>query len=456
MIHMKENTIKTFTRVAISRVALRLFSPMLQNAFLSLSQEELRLAYADSHPIVYDGQTTCSGHLHILTDYLYYYIHTYPENLVQPICSYRIKQRDENEEYPPSFLVHKRRNSEDGGSASYLVPSTNSVVHLKLKDSNRTFVVINYIDPTVVGGDHHANRYGATIYRFQNQADMIQLIQESLLYEEEKEEESLQKNFQVFWIAKRGWSHQIIRDSQRLEQVFIKPSIKDTILERIRIFQEEKERAKRFAKPYKLNMLFYGVPGSGKTSLVKAIAKQLKKRLYIFNFSKELTDNSMSELIHEVMRNSVIVFEDVDSFFVHRESNGCNISFSSLINQLDGIKNSDAGLITILTANHVDKLDPALLRAGRIDLIVKFDYPEKDEVKMAFDAYLDHLDATKRAEMFKVWYPRVRGKQIPMSAFTDFFYRDYKQILEKTDDFIKEHEHLLSITTNSNSEKMYL
>jgi hypothetical protein len=43
-----------------------------------------------------------------------------------------------------------------------------------------------------------------------------------------------------------------------------------------------------------------------------------------------------------------------------------------------------------------------------------------------------------------------------MSAFTDFFYRDYKSIIEKTPEFLKEHEHLLSITTNANSDKMYL
>jgi hypothetical protein len=43
-----------------------------------------------------------------------------------------------------------------------------------------------------------------------------------------------------------------------------------------------------------------------------------------------------------------------------------------------------------------------------------------------------------------------------MSAFTDFFFRDYKNILEKTDMFLKEHEHLVSIQTNGNTEKMYL
>jgi SpoVK/Ycf46/Vps4 family AAA+-type ATPase len=252
------------------------------------------------------------------------------------------------------------------------------------------------------------------------------------------EEEMTKNNFRVYSINGDEWSGQIIKDSQTLDQVFVKTSAKEAILERIRVFKEEKKRAKRFGKPYKLNFLLYGVPGAGKTSMVKAIAKHLKKQLYIFNFSKELTDNKMSALLKDVDSGSVLVFEDVDSFFVHRESNGCNISFSSLINQLDGIRNSDAGLITILTANHVDKLDPALLRAGRMDLLVKFDYPEQEEVKMAFDAYLDHLTQEERNALFKKWYPLVKNKKIPMSAFTDFLYKDYLNIIEKTPEAIYE------------------
>jgi hypothetical protein len=91
-----------------------------------------------------------------------------------------------------------------------------------------------------------------------------------------------------------------------------------------------------------------------------------------------------------------------------------------------------------------------------MDLLVKFDYPDQEEVKMAFDAYLDHLTQEERNALFKKWYPLVKNKKIPMSAFTDFFYRDYLHIIEKTPEFLKEHEHLLSITTNANSDKMYL
>ena len=432
----------------------------MNKAFVSLSNAELQQAFADTHPIVYDVQNATGGQSYSFKDYAMHYIQQHPEKLLQPITSFGLSSYKKDETIIPSSAMIEYQLTDDKDSEGHFVkcviPSHNSVIHLQMKDSDRSFVIINYVDPNTVGGAHLALRYESTIVRFQTYEDLRTVLQDMYNLIFDLEQELSTKKFRVYSICDNDWKGQIVKDSQTLDQVFIKASSKESILERIRVFKEEKERAKRFGKPYKLNFLFYGVPGAGKTSLVKAIAKQLKKKLYIFNFSKELTDNKMSGLLKDVDPGSVLVFEDVDSFFVHRESNGCNISFSSLINQLDGIRNSDAGLITILTANHVDKLDPALLRAGRMDLLVKFDYPEQEEVKMAFDAYLDHLAQEERNALFKKWYPLVKNKKIPMSAFTDFLYRDYRHIIEKTPEFLKEHEHLMSITTNANSEKMYL
>jgi ATPase family associated with various cellular activities (AAA) len=432
----------------------------MNSAFLSLSPSELQQAFADTHPIVFDGQQSHGGQIERFKEYALHYIHQHPEKLIQPILSFRTFSCLKSDNVVPLSAMFERKLNEDEDPDTqilkYLSPSSNSMTHLQIKDSERTFIIINYIDPRVVGAGPMAQRYESTIVRFQTYEDLRSVLQDMYTLYDQLDEEMTMKKFRVYSINGDDWSGQIIKDSQTLDQVFVKTSAKESILERIRVFKEEKQRAKRFGKPYKLNFLLYGVPGAGKTSMVKAIAKHLKKKLYIFNFSKELTDNKMSALLKDVSPGSVLVFEDVDSFFVHRESNGCNISFSSLINQLDGIRNSDAGLITILTANHVDKLDPALLRAGRMDLLVKFDYPEQEEVKMAFDAYLDHLTQEERNALFKKWYPLVKNKKIPMSAFTDFLYKDYLNIIEKTPEFLKEHEHLLSITTNANSDKMYL
>lgn len=418
--------------------------------------DKIEKNYLTSHPFSWDWQENI-GTTYKYNEFLAY-IHKYIENnpaVVEiPFNSFmHIRGRNDTPlNLPKSMTLVEEAVNHD---PYYITPSQNSFCKL-LAPSGNSFVCISWLDDTTVGANFGAARFHSFVIRFVTKGDMIEMMKNYANYLIEEKEKALEKNFNVYSILDNEWDRNTIKDSQTLDMVFIKPSIKQTILDRVKTFQEEIDRCKRFGKPHKLNFLFYGVPGSGKTSLVKAIAKQLKKRLYIFNFSKELTDNRMTSLVKNIEKDSVIVFEDVDSFFINRESNGCNISFSSLINQLDGIRNSDSGLITILTANHVDKLDTALLRQGRIDLIIKFDYPDKEEVQMAFNAYLDHLSIEEREDLFKRWYPRVRGKKIPMSAFTDFFFRDYKNILEKTDMFLKEHEHLVSIQTNGNTEKMYL
>ena len=421
-----------------------MFSP-LKEAYTHLTPEEVRNAFADSHPIIFEHSKVESFESYILK-----YLAEHPEKLRTLPKSYGLSYGSKKL-IPSCFHVYSEPDNLE--RVHYLSPSCNSTLVVEMKHSDHTFVLLSYSNPTPVGTDDNAITLNDTIARFMTIDDLKSFLRDLEEYEYLEGIKDREFNFTVYSISSCGsWSGQHICDSQLINQIFLKESIKQTIMTRIQKFKTEQERAKRFGKPYKLNMLFYGIPGSGKTSLVKAIAKQLKKYLYIFNFSKELTDNRMNSLISQINSESVLVFEDVDSFFINRESNGCNISFSSLINQLDGIRNSDSGLITILTANHVDKLDPALLRAGRIDLIVKFDYPTKEEIKMAFDVYLDHLSSEERDRMFIEWYPLVEDQQITMSAYTDFFYRDYENIIEKTKEFLEEQQHLKEIMMSGKNE----
>jgi chaperone BCS1 len=78
---------------------------------------------------------------------------------------------------------------------------------------------------------------------------------------------------------------------------------------------------------------------------------------------------------------SLVVFEDVDAYFEGRKNNKeKGISFSMLLNCLDGIF-SQSGTITIMTTNHPEKLDPALIRHGRIDVKMEITNPNKSEVE---------------------------------------------------------------------------
>jgi mitochondrial chaperone BCS1 len=147
--------------------------------------------------------------------------------------------------------------------------------------------------------------------------------------------------------------------------------------------------------PYRRGYLLYGPPGTGKTSLCMALAGALQLRIYVANLnSNNMTEDSLASLFRDLPRRCIVLLEDVDSagIAIKRENSieigkpteqdaehGDNaritkgISLSGLLNVIDGVASSE-GRILIMTTNHIEKLDPALLRPGRVDLKIRFGY----------------------------------------------------------------------------------
>jgi mitochondrial chaperone BCS1 len=83
----------------------------------------------------------------------------------------------------------------------------------------------------------------------------------------------------------------------------------------------------------------------------------------------KLNDNTLADLLQRTPPRSLILIEDIDAFFTAREKQDerMHISFSGLLNALDGV-GAQEGRIIVLTTNHREKLDAALIRPGRIDV----------------------------------------------------------------------------------------
>lgn len=105
--------------------------------------------------------------------------------------------------------------------------------------------------------------------------------------------------------------------------------------------------------------------------------------------------------MNSVPPKSIILIEDIDAIFVGREvatTNKCRISFSGLLNALDGVKTQD-GRILFMTTNHKDKLDPALLRPGRADKKINLQNASHAQMEKLFLKFFldDHDNATRFA-----------------------------------------------------------
>ncbi|KAJ3137221.1 hypothetical protein HK101_003897, partial [Irineochytrium annulatum] len=141
--------------------------------------------------------------------------------------------------------------------------------------------------------------------------------------------------------------------------------------------------------PYRRGYLLYGPPGSGKTSFIQAIAGELEYNICVMNLSERgMTDDRLAHLLANAPPRSIILLEDIDAAFVARDANEKQgfhsmVTFSGLLNALDGVAASEERLV-FMTTNHVDRLDPALIRPGRVDYKVLLDDASDHQARTMF------------------------------------------------------------------------
>lgn len=141
--------------------------------------------------------------------------------------------------------------------------------------------------------------------------------------------------------------------------------------------------------PYRRGYLLYGPPGLGKTSFIQALAGELDYNICILNLSENnLTDDRLNHLMNHIPDRLILLLEDIDAAFNKREQTDekaytSGVTFLGLLNALDGVASAEE-CITFMTTNHPEKLDPALLRPGRIDYKVMVNNALRWQVEKMF------------------------------------------------------------------------
>jgi SpoVK/Ycf46/Vps4 family AAA+-type ATPase len=149
--------------------------------------------------------------------------------------------------------------------------------------------------------------------------------------------------------------------------------------------------------PYRRGYLLYGPPGTGKTSTIQAVAAFLDYNIAIISSITSMTNEKLCELIRCVPYNTVIVIEDVDHLFTSASSSKATakMTMSGLLNVMDGV-NSSKGSIIFMTCNNMDKLEPAMLRPGRIDVKLHLDYAAPEQIEDTFWRFMG-IDDTEES-----------------------------------------------------------
>jgi mitochondrial chaperone BCS1 len=218
------------------------------------------------------------------------------------------------------------------------------------------------------------------------------------------------------------WTRCMSRISRPFSTVVLDESVKKDLLEDMQDYLHPLTRRWYGNRgiPYRRGYLLYGPPGTGKSSLSFAVAGYFKLKIYIVSLnSSAMNEENLGTLFADLPKKCVVLLEDIDTAglthtrqapkdleeeakpaatnpatqtAVNTTRTSLNkISLSALLNVIDGVA-SQEGRVLIMTTNHVEKLDEALIRPGRVDMKVKFDLADPAMIKTLFKGIFATLE----------------------------------------------------------------
>lgn len=243
---------------------------------------------------------------------------------------------------------------------------------------------------------------------------------------------------QLIYTNKNGeWSIAPSNNTRKLDTIILKKGLKEEIKNDLQLFLNSEEWYKERDIPYTRGYLFYGYPGTGKTSMIKGVSMYCKRHIHYLMLSEVKSDSELLDLFKKInYKDTVLVIEDIDAMaeivksrelkeekqkekiedssdesdnedskkkknkkkdskdksgeYLDNSSNANtqHLTLSGLLNALDGVFACN-GRILIMTTNHPEVLDSALIRPGRVDSKYLFDNCNKDQIKGLYEMFFN-------------------------------------------------------------------
>lgn len=268
-------------------------------------------------------------------------------------------------------------------------------LHL-LREGWRFFLVSRHMEQEKSPGDHFGARRKQTISvttMGRSQAPLNDLICRIKHVHEDHETIPV-----YLWT---GFEFSMIerRVKRSMDTVYANAAIKEGLIADVRNFLARRSWYAERGIPYRRGYMFEGPPGTGKTTMIFALASLFEKAVYIINPAAIDNDNTLQKAVNSAGANMVVI-EDIDSLAATEdretlvksndkagvEASKAGITLSGLLNAVDGIGARD-GRMLFITTNHPENLDAALIRPGRIDRRVHLDHAGVNEATAMFEKF---------------------------------------------------------------------
>lgn len=221
------------------------------------------------------------------------------------------------------------------------------------------------------------------------------------------------------------WSHVLFKHPSKFDTLAMDPKRKQEILDDLITFSKAKDYYAKIGKAWKRGYLLHGPPGTGKSSMIAAIANFLNYDVYDLELTSVKDNTELRKLLINTSSKSIIVIEDIDcslDLAGKREKNkkksedeekekdvskemkkkmeeessnkDSKVTLSGLLNFIDGLWSAcGEERLIIFTTNYIEKLDPALIRKGRMDKHIEMSFCDFEAFKILAKNYLNIIES---------------------------------------------------------------
>jgi chaperone BCS1 len=197
---------------------------------------------------------------------------------------------------------------------------------------------------------------------------------------------------------KEEWRLQSHIRKNTLDDIALNPETYQFFKSEMDAFVNGADTFNRLGLSHKLTIALHGEPGTGKTSMIRALAGTYNMSVCILNLSN-MSDATLLKSMLTAPKNAFIVLEDVDAATsthdrksLTADKDGTHfLTLSGILNALDGIQTL-SGNVVFMTTNYLERLDSALLRPGRVDHIVELPYINAVTVQRYFERLYPEMD----------------------------------------------------------------
>ena len=232
---------------------------------------------------------------------------------------------------------------------------------------------------------------------------------------------------------------EVIESDLRINEVIGQNEAKN----KCKIIMKYLKSPEKFGQWAPRNILFYGLPGTGKTMLAKSLANELKVPLYLVKATTLIGDHvgdgagKIHELFEVALKNSpsVIFIDEIDAIGLHRQFQSLRGDVSEVVNalltEMDGIRDNE-GVVTIAATNNPQQLDYAI--RSRFEDEFEFKIPDENERKLMLHQFIETMpckvmvSVEKLAKISEGMSGRDIKEKLLKSALHNALYEDKEEV----------------------------